>query len=77
MALIKCPECEKEISSAAKKCPNCGFDLQAETKSKYRKIIVIIIVIILLIVGVIHIYDACTTSTDELVGTCLLSLLFM
>ena len=24
MALIKCPECEKEISSLAKCCPNCG-----------------------------------------------------
>ena len=25
MALIKCPECGKEISSFAKACPNCGF----------------------------------------------------
>lgn len=24
MALIKCPECGKEISSEAKSCPNCG-----------------------------------------------------
>lgn len=24
MALIKCPECGKEISDKAKKCPNCG-----------------------------------------------------
>lgn len=24
MALIKCPECKKEVSSIAKSCPNCG-----------------------------------------------------
>lgn len=27
MALIKCPNCESEISSKATKCPNCGYDL--------------------------------------------------
>lgn len=25
MALIHCPECNKEISSAAEVCPNCGY----------------------------------------------------
>ena len=24
MALIKCPECGKEISDKARACPNCG-----------------------------------------------------
>lgn len=24
MALIKCPECGKDVSSTAKACPNCG-----------------------------------------------------
>lgn len=28
MALIKCPECGKEISSDCKKCPNCGKQLK-------------------------------------------------
>lgn len=27
MALIRCPECNKEISSAAEACPNCGYPL--------------------------------------------------
>lgn len=27
MALVKCPECGKEISDVAKACPNCGFIL--------------------------------------------------
>ena len=28
MALIKCPECEKEVSSRAKACPFCGFPIE-------------------------------------------------
>lgn len=32
MALIKCPECGKEISSLAKSCPNCGCPI-SETKT--------------------------------------------
>ena len=28
MALFKCAECEKEISSLAVSCPNCGFPVQ-------------------------------------------------
>lgn len=27
MALIKCPECKKEVSNTANKCPNCNFIL--------------------------------------------------
>lgn len=30
MALIKCPECGKEISDKAGKCPHCGYQLQKE-----------------------------------------------
>ena len=28
MALIKCPECGREISSTATECPNCGFPIE-------------------------------------------------
>ena len=31
MALITCPECEKEISDKAKKCPNCGHPIKQFT----------------------------------------------
>ena len=34
MALIKCPECGKEISDRAKACPSCGFPIQVEEKSE-------------------------------------------
>lgn len=29
MALIRCPECAREISSHAPACPSCGYPLQA------------------------------------------------
>ncbi len=35
MALIKCPECGKEISNKASSCPSCGYpinDTQVETE---------------------------------------------
>ncbi|MFT6865914.1 MAG: DNA-directed RNA polymerase subunit RPC12/RpoP [Cyclobacteriaceae bacterium] len=32
MALIKCPECEKEISDKANSCPNCGYELNPKPK---------------------------------------------
>lgn len=32
MALIKCPECGKEISDRASTCPNCGCPIETEEK---------------------------------------------
>ena len=28
MAIIKCPECKREISDQADKCPHCGYPLR-------------------------------------------------
>lgn len=36
MALIKCPECGKEVSDKAKACPNCGFPIN-DTKVEEPK----------------------------------------
>lgn len=33
MAMIKCPECGKEISDSAVSCPNCGKPLQQASKT--------------------------------------------
>lgn len=37
MALIKCPECGKEISDKAVICINCGFPLQQDNHDKENK----------------------------------------
>lgn len=34
MALISCPECEKEISDKVKNCPHCGYPLINDTPQK-------------------------------------------
>lgn len=34
MALIKCPECKKEISNTAKKCPHCGFEMSKKKNNQ-------------------------------------------
>ena len=39
MAIIKCPECGKEISSSAPACPNCGYSriLAPQSNAKTKK----------------------------------------
>ena len=34
MALIKCPECTKEISSEALSCPHCGYPIKGALKEE-------------------------------------------
>lgn len=50
MALIKCPECGKEISDRAGNCPNCGYpisdDYEIERKNSKHGILSIVIGII-------------------------------
>ena len=50
MALIKCPECGKEISDTVKTCPNCGYKKSKKEISK-KKLIIIIILLIVIIGG--------------------------
>ena len=33
MSIIKCPECQKEISDTSTSCPNCGCPLSNETEN--------------------------------------------
>lgn len=37
MALIKCPECGRDISDKAEACPNCGMTLAKTKNQKYNK----------------------------------------
>ena len=58
MALINCPECNKEISDTAKNCPNCGCKIN---QGKYifrilnNTIIFIFSIILDIVVGIIGI----------------------
>lgn len=58
MALIKCNECEKEISDTVTKCPHCGYENKKldinnhkQLFTKHKKIIISILIIILTILG--------------------------
>ena len=51
MALIKCPECGKEISDKAKNCPSCGCKIKS--KIGKRKIIILVIALLLIIGGIL------------------------
>jgi Uncharacterised protein family UPF0547 len=57
MALITCPECQKEISSEATACPNCGYSFKKATQKKKSSPLaigclgVIILFIFLYIIG--------------------------
>lgn len=66
MALIKCPECGKEISDKAKACPNCGCPLEQKEepvnvqthrytvkKNNIGKVIIAIMVFIIAVIGVL------------------------
>lgn len=56
MALIKCPECGKEISDTVKYCPNCGVEITIQNsitgKSKTKNYIVIAVSIVLIIIAI-------------------------
>ncbi len=54
MAMIKCPECGKEVSDKADACPNCGNPISEKAAPKHKskkKIIVIVLVVCLLSVA--------------------------
>ena len=38
MAMIKCPECGKDISDKADKCPNCGYPIGGQTVSQSTEV---------------------------------------
>ena len=65
MALIKCPECDKDISNQTKSCPHCGYRLNAKKNKENVKLVFFILGIILFIALFAIIVDLCTTTTDE------------
>lgn len=55
MALLKCPECKKPVSGAAKSCPSCGLPIDEQTLRKMKKAkqseAIAKLVVVLLLVG--------------------------
>lgn len=37
MALIKCPECTREISTTASLCPHCGYIMKQSEANEFKK----------------------------------------
>ena len=54
MALIKCPECGKEVSDQSKTCIHCGFPLNKKAKGTRNVVLiagVVLVIVVFLIVG--------------------------
>ena len=53
MALMKCPECEREISNTSKICIHCGYPLHKKRYISKKLIVRALIAVILLFLGVV------------------------
>ena len=59
MALVKCKECGKEISSTVKVCPSCGY------KKKPSKLTYFIVIILGVIIGSVYLTNKHDYSSIE------------
>lgn len=64
MALIKCPECGKEISDTAKVCPHCGYKQKKLDIAKHKKISTSILIIGMLLFVVAILWSMDTSDQD-------------
>ena len=67
MALVKCKECGKEISSSSSVCPNCGIELKSFNKSKVIGISFIVVGVVSIIWGLGLNYSG-ISSSDKIYG---------
>lgn len=62
MALVKCPECNHEVSDKAQICPNCGYKLLENNKIKVS-------VKVPLVASIIYTICVCIYASDYLWNT--------
>ncbi len=68
MALYNCPECKKEISEAAKKCPHCGYSLKnggVIKKVNMKKILIPVGIFILFVTLAAVLYTVLKPTDSE------------
>lgn len=69
MALIKCPECGKEVSNNAEACPNCGYSLKPST-THFSLVLVGCVISVLIVLGslvtLINNYDYIMNSSGSI-----------
>lgn len=63
MALIKCPECGKEVSDKADVCPSCGYPIKKVEEKKQKESVTSILSLVFLILG--SMFDLVYMSTEE------------
>ena len=69
MALIKCPECGKEVSNNAKACPNCGCSLKPS--STHFSLVLVgcvisVLIVLLSLVTLINNFDYIMNSSGSI-----------
>ena len=65
MALQNCHECGHEVSSTAKKCPNCGASVKKNMPKGCATAIVIVIALIVVMIGISSIINSCEGRQAE------------
>ena len=69
MALIKCPECNHEMSDTAKTCPNCGYRLSkkrlVQGKGKAIGILIAIVSVLVIVLVVFGVGKKIKTKKEE------------
>ncbi len=58
MALINCPECNSQVSSKAKECPECGHPIKEDWFSESLKLGCITICVVVVVLIVLFIFTA-------------------
>jgi uncharacterized membrane protein HdeD (DUF308 family) len=47
MALVSCPDCTRQISGAAKACPNCGYPLQIKNQKPGIRLFMAVVIVVI------------------------------